>query len=181
VNAWRFFNEGNWPLVLNRLVVLCRDGVSPAWDGGGDALDGFIRKEAEIAAPLPEVWDAWTTEEGVRFIAEGAWIDARPGQPYEWYFSLAAPEGSRGGEGNTVLALDPKDWIAFEWNAPPDFPEIRKQKHQVLVQLAPTSAGRTHVVLTSLGFGTGQGWKDVHAYFDNAWDMVLGQLRVSFE
>ena len=178
--AWRFFDEGNWPLVLNRLVVYCRDGVSPAWaDPEGEHVDRFIRKTAEISAPLDEVWRAWTTEEGVRFIAEGARIDLTPGGAYEWYFSLDVPEGSRGGEGNTVLAVDPMRSLAFEWNAPPSHPEIRKQRHQVMVQLEAVGNERTRVILTSLGFGVGPQWAEVHAYFENAWATVLEQLEAS--
>jgi len=180
--AYDIFNDGNWPLVLNRLVVYCRDGVSPAWgDPEGDQLDRFIRKEVVVDAPVDDVWRAWTTEEGVRFIAEGARIDLVAGGPYEWYFSMDAPEGSRGGEGNTVLTVDPPRFLAFEWNAPPSYPEVRKQRHQVLVQLEPAGDGQTRVVLTSLGFGTGQQWRDVHAYFENAWDTVLGRLKARFQ
>jgi len=180
--AYDIFNDGNWPLVLNRLVVYCRDGVSPAWsEPEGDHIDRFIRKEAVVDAPTEEVWHAWTTEEGVRFIAEGARIELRPGGPYEWYLAMDAPEGSRGGEGNTVLAVDPMRFLAFEWKAPPSFPEVRKQRHQVLLQLEPADDDQTRVVLTSLGFGTGQQWKDVHAYFEKAWDTVLDRLKASFE
>ena len=180
--AYDIFNEDNWPLVLNRLVVYCRDGVSPAWsEPEGDHLDRFIRKEAIVEAPVEAVWHAWATEEGVRFIAEGARIELEPGGPYEWYFSMDAPEGSRGGEGNTVLAVDPVRFIAFEWNAPPSYPEVRKQKHQVLIQLEPAGEGQTRVTLTSLGFGTGQQWKDVHTYFENAWDTVLNRLKATVE
>lgn len=180
--AYDIFNDGNWPLVLNRLVVYCRDGVSPAWsDPEGDHIDRFVRKDVVVDAPVDKVWHAWTTEEGVRFIAEGARIELKPGGPYEWYFSMDAPEGSRGGEGNTVLAVDPMRFLAFEWNAPPSYPEVRKQKHQVLLQLEPAGDNQTRIILTSLGFGTGQQWKDVHAYFDSAWDTVLDRLKASFE
>jgi uncharacterized protein YndB with AHSA1/START domain len=180
--AWRFFDEGNWPLVLNRLVVYCRDGVSPAWGvEDGDAIDRFIHKEVVVDAPQAEVWRAWTTEEGVRFVAGGAKIELTPGGPYEWYLAPDAPEGSRGGEGNTVLWVDPPRAVAFEWMAPPSFPEIRKKRHQVLVQLEAIGDGRTRVVLTSLGFGPGPKWAEVHAYFEKAWDAVLGRLKTSLE
>jgi uncharacterized protein YndB with AHSA1/START domain len=180
--AWTFFDEGNWPLVLNRLVVYCRDGVSPAWkDDEGDRVDRVIRKVVEVDAPVEKVWEAWTTEDGVRFIAGGARIDLRPGGPYEWYFSMDAPEGSRGGEGNTVLFVEPQRVLAFEWNAPPSHPEIRKKKHQVIVRFHPVSDTRTRVILASLGFGAGEKWATVHGYFENAWDAVLGRLKESLE
>jgi uncharacterized protein YndB with AHSA1/START domain len=180
--AFDFFDAGSWPLVLNRLIVLCRDGLAPEWaDDDGEHIDLLLRKEVLVGAPLEDVWRAWTTEEGVRFIAEGARIDLRPGGPFEWYFSMDAPEGSRGGEGNTVLSIDPMRFIGFEWNAPPSFPAIRKQKHQVLLQLEPLGARRTRVVLTALGFGAGQQWKEVHAYFDDAWAAVLDRLKATLE
>jgi uncharacterized protein YndB with AHSA1/START domain len=162
--------------------VLCRDGVAPEWaDDHGEQIDLFLRKDILVDAPTEDVWRAWTTEQGVRFIAEGARIDLTPGGPYEWYFSMDAPEGSRGGEGNTVLSVDPTRFVAFEWNAPPSFPDVRKQKHQVLLQLEPSGARQTRVVLTALGFGAGQQWKEVHAYFDQAWDTVLDRLKASLE
>ncbi len=45
----------------------------------------------------------------------------------------------------------------------------------------PASEGRTRLVLTALGFGAGQPWKDVHGYFGNAWDIALDRLRASLE
>ena len=180
--AFDFFATGNWPLIRNRLIVLCRDGVTPAWaDDDGEQIDLFLRKEILIDAPLENVWRAWTTKEGVRFTAEGARIDLTPGGPYEWYFSMGAPEGSRGGEGNTVLSVDPTRFLAFEWNAPPSFPDVRKQKHQILLQLAHAGEDGTHLILTALGFGPGQQWKEAHAYFDGAWDTVVDRLKTSLE
>ena len=40
---------------------------------------------------------------------------------------------------------------------------------------------QTRVVLTSLGFGAGPRWAEVHAYFEKAWDAVLGRLKASIE
>lgn len=176
--AHELFKDGNWPLVLNRLVVACRDGIAPAWDDpDGDLLDRWIRKQTTVAAPLEAVWKAWTTAEGVRFSAADARIEAVPGGPYEWYFDLQAAAGERGGEGNTVLAVDPPRSISFEWNAPPSLPSVRRQRHVVIVQLAPAGPASTRVVLTALGFGSGEEWRATHAYFEKAWDRVLGNLQ----
>jgi uncharacterized protein YndB with AHSA1/START domain len=179
--AYKLFNDGNWPLVLNRLVVACRDGLAPAWDDpDGDHLDRWIRKQVTVAAPVGAVWKAWTTVEGLRFIAEGARIEPVPGGPYEWYFSMDAPEGQRGGEGNTVLAVDPPRSLTFEWNAPPSLPNVRKQRHVVQVELTSEGEAATRVVVTALGFGTGEEWRATHAYFEKAWASVLGRLQAHF-
>lgn len=45
------------------------------------------------------------------------------------YFNLNAPSGKKGSEGMKILSFLPETMLSFEWNAPPDFPEIRGQKN----------------------------------------------------
>jgi uncharacterized protein YndB with AHSA1/START domain len=181
--ALSIFRDGNWPLVLNRLVVYCRDKVSPAWkaEAAGDALDRILVKQQAVAAPVAEVWKAWTTEEGVKtFFAPAARVQAVPDGPFEIFFNPAAPEGEKGAEGSKVLAVTPMRLFAFDWGAPPTMPNVRKQRTNVIVQLEDAGPARTLVRFTSIGWGTGDEWVKAHAYFDKAWDYVLANLAKRF-
>ncbi len=185
-DAFTLFGERNWPLVLNRLVVYCRDGVSPAWDATkdkpGDAVDRILFKTVTVKAPLAEVWRAWTTTEGVKsFFAVEARVEAVPAGPFEIYFSKDASKGSRGSEGCTVLAVEPMRSFAFEWNAPPSLPAVRKLHTNVQLLFDEPREGATRVRLVSLGWGTGEEWRKAHEYFDKAWSYVLANLEKRFE
>ena len=114
-----------------------------------------LRKEVVVAAPVADVWAAWTTNEGVRtFFAPGSNVELARGGAYEILFSPDAPAGSRGAEGLHVLAFVPNEMLAFEWSAPPKFPEIRKLGPTtfVVVQLAPVDPKQTRwCCITSAG------------------------------
>jgi uncharacterized protein YndB with AHSA1/START domain len=184
-DAFTLFGERNWPLVLNRLVVYCRDGMSPAWDATkdkpGDTIDRILFKTVTVKAPLAEVWKAWTTTEGVKsFFAAEARVEAVPAGPFEIYFSKDAPPGSRGSEGCTVLAVEPMRSFAFEWNAPPSLPALRKLHTNVQLLFDELGPREVRVRLVSLGWGTGEEWAKAHAYFDKAWSFVLANLEKRF-
>jgi uncharacterized protein YndB with AHSA1/START domain len=183
--AFPMFRDQNWPLVLNRLVVYCRDKVSPAWkatrEKPGDSIDRILVKDVTVKASRAEVWNAWTTVEGVKtFFAPGAKIDAVAGGPYEIYFRPEGPEGLRGADGCKVLAVDPMRSFAFDWNAPPEMPEVRKKRTNVQIQLVEKGPKETEVRLVSLGWGTGAEWVKSYQYFDKAWTFVLGNLQKRF-
>jgi len=152
--AFTMFGERNWPLVLNRLVVYCRDKVSPDWtatkDKPGDPLDRIIFKTAMVKAPLSDVWKAWTTTEGVKsFFAPEALVEAVPGGLFEIYFNKDAPAGSRGSEGCRVLSVEPMRSFAFDWNAPPSMPAVRAQRTNV--QLSADARITSHRLSRSEG------------------------------
>lgn len=141
-----------------------------------------IEREVTVAAPVEKIWRAWTTTEGVTsFFSEGAKVDLRVGGPYEIYFRKDAPEGSRGSEGCEVLSFLPKEMLSFSWNAPPENPEIRKQRTIVVVQLTDLGERGTKVKLTQNGFGEGSEWDTVRGHFEKAWPMVLKSLKETLE
>ncbi len=148
-----------------------------------------ITASAVVHAPVAEVWRAWTTDEGLRaFLVEGSKVELRPGGPYEIYFSMQAPEGSRGSEGCTVLSYLPEKMLSFQWNAPPKFEHARFIHTWVVVNFEALSPDRTRVELTHLGFAERAAahpdhraeWEEVRAYFVNAWPFVLGALTEHF-
>jgi len=142
----------------------------------------LIRKEVRVPASPSEVWAAWTTTEGAEsFFAPRANVEARPGGPYEMLFNLDAPPGFQGSEGIKVLDCLPERMLAFEWNAPPEFPNVRGELTRVVVELEPAGESETLVRLTHSGWGEGEEWGQAFAYFVAAWHIVLGRLRYRFE
>lgn len=126
-----------------------------------------------------QLWDVWTTPEGFR----GVFGDGRDlrttmtvGGPYEILWSDEAPEGQRGGEGCTLLTAEPERVLSFTWNAPPEFGPLRDQHTRVVIRLTPVGPDTTRLTLTHLGFGAGDEWARVRAYFDTAWPWVLDQI-----
>jgi len=143
-----------------------------------------IVKEITITAPLPEVWAAWTTTEGVTsFFAPQAEIELKPGGRYELFFDTEAPEGSRGAEGCTVLSYRPMEMLSFTWNAPPTIPNLRKLGPcaWVVVQFDELKDSQVRIRITHLGIGEGTDWDAYLDYFENAWPKVLDWCKERFE
>jgi uncharacterized protein YndB with AHSA1/START domain len=142
----------------------------------------IIRKEVVVNAPAEPVWNAWTTAKGaVTFFAPKANVKLAIGGPYELFFDLDAPEGSRGSEGMKILSFLPLEMLSFEWNAPPQYPTVRKgQRTWVVVQFRSSGQNEARVRLSHLGWREGEEWDKVFQYFKRAWDIVLGRLEHRF-
>src|SRR5207244_7637002 len=101
-----------------------------------------IRKETITTATLEEAWTAWTTVEGVTsFFVPKANIESVVGGHYELFLSLKAPKGFQGTEGCKVLAVEPLKHLAFEFIAPPQFPNVRRLRSRVDVTFDQVAKG----------------------------------------
>ncbi len=142
-----------------------------------------IVKRATVSATPAEVWRAFTSVEGAKgFFAPAARIELRLDGAYELYFDPTAKPGARGSEGMKVLAFLPERMLAFTWNAPPKFPRARATRGPFVVVLLEPQAKRTLVTLHHLGWpAEGGEWKEVRAYFDRAWGVVLERLAKRFQ
>jgi len=106
---------------------LCACYGDAVMNGASGISSRVVRKEVRVNASIEKVWKAWTTNEGAtRFFAPKARIELTIGGRYELYFDLRAPKGSQGGEGCRVLSFLPMEMLSFEWNAPPEFPMVRR-------------------------------------------------------
>lgn len=103
------------------------------------------------------------------------------GGKYEMYFLLDNPKGSRGGEGNRILSFVPQKMLSFEWNAPPHFPKVRKEKTWCVLFFDKLDLNSTRIRFYHLGWQEGEEWDKVYDYFQKAWDSVLGNLKKYFE
>jgi uncharacterized protein YndB with AHSA1/START domain len=147
------------------------------------SVERVIRGQVIVPAPLPEVWQAWATVEGAKsFFAPRCRIELRPGGAYEILFVPDAEPGSRGGEGNVVLAVQPERMLSFTWNAPPSLPQVRDQRTHVVIRFSEAKGGVTRVTLRHDGWGDGGEWDQAFQYFTRAWnDVVLPRLVHRFE
>ncbi len=146
------------------------------------AAEKAIDKEVLVNATLEEVWQVWTTREGiVSFFAPDAKIEPRVGGAFQVYFDPGAAPGAKGADDMRYMALQPYKMISFDWNAPPSLPEVRMQRTFVVVRFAPVDDKTTRVTLHHTGWGDGGEWDKNYAYFDRAWGNVLGGLKTRFE
>lgn len=142
-----------------------------------------LRKTVEVDAELDEVWRAWTTEDGLKFISSQSNVELVPGGAYEWFLDLEPDEnGKRGGQGARLLAIVPHEMLVFSWTFPPAVASLRKAgaMTQVVVRFETASNGRTRVRLDAVGWQEGDDWAAGRQYFDNAWDIVLQRLKEHF-
>jgi uncharacterized protein YndB with AHSA1/START domain len=142
-----------------------------------------ITNQILVLGPLSQIWNAWTTEEGAKtFFAPDCRIDLRVGGAYEMFFDLTAPEGERGGEGLTILAIQPEKMLSFTWNSPPSLPDVRGQLTHVTLYFKSLEENTTQLNLIHDGWGEGGQWDEAFDYFSKAWgDVVLPRLQYCFE
>lgn len=141
----------------------------------------IVRKQAVIPATREQLWNDWTTEAGVTsFFARKAKIELTPGGAYECYFRTDAPPGLQGSEECKVITFWPMDYISFTWNAPPEFPEERREHTKVTVEFDRHDEQNYRVTLTHTGFGEGGKWDEVVSYFDEVWEYVLDNQRKKY-
>ena len=145
-----------------------------------DISDRVLRKEVTVDASLEEVWNKWTTTEGVKsFFSPNAKVELYPGGPFEVYFGSDVPYGSRGSEDCRILTYLPGELLCFEWNAPPDFGELRFIKTQVSLRFEEIAPGEVKVRFAQYGWGKSEKWDELYQYFDRAWSMVLDNFKES--
>jgi uncharacterized protein YndB with AHSA1/START domain len=143
------------------------------------ASERVLTKEVVIDAELEAVWRAWTTEAGLAVVSEKSRIELRPGGDYAWFLDLPADHhGKRGSEGSTIVSVDPMHQLVFDWNFPPDIPELRDAgtTTRVSVTFTPGDNG-VEVQLVARGWEGGEVWDRGFAYFDRAWGIVLQRMR----
>ncbi len=146
-----------------------------------DQSDRILRKEIVVPATPVQVWNAWTSTKGVKtFFSSDAKVELAVGGPFEIYFLLDAPHGSRGSEGCRILSYLPPKILSFSWNAPPEFGELRDKHTIVVLQFGEIEPGKVKVSLSQHGWGRGEDWDKLYDYFDKAWSYVLGNLKKRF-
>ncbi|TNE90745.1 MAG: hypothetical protein EP330_07400 [Deltaproteobacteria bacterium] len=146
----------------------------------GQQLEQPIVRTERVHASAREIFDVWTTSQGMSSWLTRAHIELRVGGPFELYFDASQPKGKQGSEGCRVLAYQPPRLLAFTWNAPPHL-ETRGQRTWVLLEL-DDHGSYTDVTLTHTGWPRvlSGDWPKTYVYFEDAWTRVLQALGRHF-
>lgn len=148
-------------------------------ESAGPTAARAVRVEATIHAPVADVWRVWTTSAGAEeFFAEKANIRLEIGGPYEIQFD---PKDERSGtKGLKILSYAPEEMISFQWNAPPEMPEVRNGGTWVVVQMRAQGPDRTYVSITHLGWKEGPEWDRAYEHFTQGWGELMNRLEKRF-
>lgn len=121
-----------------------------------------LRKSVVVDEILRDVRRFWTTSKGAEtFFGPKARILFDIGGEYEILFDPDARPGSRGAQDLKILSYVQQEMLSFEWRAPPEFSESRKEKSRVVVQLDEIGRKKVRVTLSHLSWKEGGDWNAV--------------------
>lgn len=163
---------------------------------GKHETDHTIRLTSIVSASPEQVFQLWSTEEGVtKFFAPKARIGKRAGDPYEMIFEPEMdPDGSSfGTKGARLLKIEENHLLAFEWitfvatrdadTGPPYMPPEERNANPlptwVEIEIEPlhSDSSKTEVRLTHYGFRSGGKWDASFVYFQKGWARVLQRME----
>jgi uncharacterized protein YndB with AHSA1/START domain len=156
------------PLVLFALLAF----LLPAF--AQSAAQKQLLIELEVSAPLPAVWEAFSTSAGLStWLGPNATVDLRPGGDWLVHF----PNGSTGG--GTIVSFVPQKEIVLSALAPDQFPHVRADRTRAVFQFE--SRGNSTVVrLTQTGWKDGPEWDRAYEYLAAGNAELLSMLHQRF-
>jgi uncharacterized protein YndB with AHSA1/START domain len=130
--------------------------------------------ELTIPAPLPEVWKAFSTNDGLMtWLTPNATVDLRPGGDWICHF----PGGSTGG--GTILSFVPQQELVISALAPDQFPTVRA--HRTTAKFTFKADGNSTLVrLTQTGWQEGDEWNRAYEYLAGGNAQLLAMLHHRF-
>lgn len=140
--------------------------------------------ELVVAAPLAEVWRLFSTAEGFSsWAAPVAAVDLRPGGYIESSYDLNARIGDGGNIRNRIVAVVPERQLAMQIAAaPPGFPHADEARELITtIELQPLGEAQTRVRVAMSGYGEGEAFDALYAFFarGNAWTLQKLNERVA--
>lgn len=149
----------------------------------GELRQRGLCHQTVVAAPPAAVWALWTTGEGLRaWLAPSAAIDLRIGGLMEVSHVPDARLGDPGAIRNRVLSFLPERMLSIAVERAPDgFPHPEQVRTLWTVVEFEEVAGGTRVRVSMRGFGEGEAYEALHAFFARGNAATLERLRRHIE
>jgi uncharacterized protein YndB with AHSA1/START domain len=134
-----------------------------------------LRIETVVSASTQEVWDAFTTPAGITgWIAPVAKLDLRVGGTLSTHYDKKAVIGDPGTIRLQIINYLEGELITFKVNLNESFAKSLQEEDdnlQEIVQIVSLGKGRTKIISTMIGWGTGKDWDDAYKFFvkGNEW------------
>lgn len=150
------------------------------------AEDSRLVHEVAVAAPIDEVWKAFTTKEGQEsWMVAHAEIELKTGGRMRAHYDGNGVLGDPKTIENTIISYDPQRMLSLKVSKPPEgflFPNAIKNMWTV-IYFESDSPNSTRVRLVGLGFGEDEESQRMRAFFDrgNAWTLKKLQERFALK
>ncbi len=132
-----------------------------------------LRIELSIPAPVHDVWQAFTTQQGLNsWLAPDVSVELKPGG--DW---LVKFPGSTGG--GTIVSFTPEKEIVINALAPDRFPQVRAARTRAVFTFT-AQGSNTLVSLTQTGWKSGPEWDAAYEYLVAGNAQVLAMLHHRF-
>lgn len=164
----------------SRIIVTIGVGITSLM---GSALAEPLVTETVVEAPVDEVWNAFTTEDGMTsWMVPHARIDLRVGGKILTNYHADGKLGDENTIENTILSYEPNRMLSLKaTKLPADFPfkDAIKDMWSV-IHFESLPDGRTRVRTVGLGYRSDEESQRLRGFFEqgNAW--TLEQLRKHF-
>ncbi|MEZ6137977.1 MAG: SRPBCC domain-containing protein [Pirellulaceae bacterium] len=138
--------------------------------------------EFEIEANIDDVWNAFTTTDGLKsWAAPLADIDFRIGGKWRANYNKDGELGDETTIENTILAYDPKRMLSLKATGFPkgfEFVDAAKQTWSIFY-FARMSESRTKITIVGIGYTDSEQSKKMRAFFKPANKYSMDQLKAA--
>ncbi len=151
--------------------------------GSAQAGEPALVHEGIVAAPVADVWAAFTTRTGMEsWMVAHAEIDLKVGGLMQTHYSAEGRIGDAGTIVNTVLSFDPQRMFSIKVaRAPERFPFKNAIRSMwTVVYFEPAGDSRTRVTIRSMGFESDEESRRMRAFFDRGNAQTLAALQKRF-
>jgi hypothetical protein len=139
-----------------------------------------LRIETVVPASVENVWKAWTTpQELVKWIAPVVAIDLKNGGTISTNYDEKSIIGNAGTIQLPIINYLEKEVITLKVNLNESFPKrVRDEDRnlQEIVQIVNLGNGKTKIVSSMVGWGTGKDWDQTYDFFARGDEWTYRQL-----